>query len=505
MTEASVESGYDSRFLVLGPFSGGMNTYSQAGAIDDNEVVECMNLISDIDGSFKCRPPLVMFYENGPGFGNKQVDAVGSAIINGVNYIFVSNASGIWRYNGTNWALIAGTVNVHAQSCVQYKNYVYFVAQPSSVNPGGRWDGTTYSSLAGMPKGQACLIYKERMWIAPGKHASSNGSRLYFSNIADPSVWTTGTDYFDITPGDGSNVVDLVVFNNNLLIFKQGSTFYLSYDSKPADAILTKISNTIGASNWRCVVDHKNEIFVMHETAIYQLVNFNWVQVNTKVPFVLDATSVVWSFRKIHTFICMVGDWLLCRYHNKVYVYNTNNQTWSQWTSVDEVLRNFGPLIQMPADDLFNVIESYYCGSTIDGAGSVIRIRDGWDSTTIESGGSGFFPLITAYIITKTYSFDLPYKFKRLWSWAVECITNRDITGEVFPTAISNPSSVSTTTLATAGVLKRVYRFPKGLRFRELAFKVTLTSDGSTADGPAQLYTLMAAAKTSSLVPRSVN
>lgn len=492
-------------FLQLGPFTGGINSYSQPGAIDDAELVECMNFVIDPDGTLKCRPAIAATWDVTVGGNTKQVDAVGSAIIGGNNYVFFSNATGIYHWNGVTLVFIGGSNGVWAQSCVQYENEVYFVAQPFSVQPGGKWNGAAYTSIPAMPKGQACVIFKERMWIAPGKHASGvAASRLHFSAIGDAGSWTVGTDYFDISPGDGSNLVDLLIFNNNLLLFKQGSTFYLSYDSKPADATIVKISNTIGASNWRCVAEHQSNVYVMHETSVYQLVNFNWIELNVKCPFILDTFAPATFTRVIHTFICILGDWLICRYHNNIYVYSINTQAWTRWSSTHGRLHNFGPLIQMPADDLFNVYESYYCGSTLDNDTRFYRIKDGWDSSQEWHGTATNVILCSA--LTKVYSFNLPWKFKRLWSWGVEAVTSRQVIGEALPLAITNPASVSSTVTASAGsVQKKFFRFPKGLRFREIQFRVTLESYGAVSDGPAQVHTIMAMVKSNQLVPKSTN
>lgn len=495
-----------SREAILGPFDGGMNTYSQPGAIQDNEVVESMNLIPDIDGSLKCRPPWAGVYAGGATFGFANVDCIGSGIISGTNYVFFSNNSGIYKHTGTGSpTLIAGTAGVYAQSCVQYKDWMYFVAEPNSAQPGGRWQGGAWTSIPAIPKGQACVIFKERMWVAPGKHAFVNPSRLSFSNIADPTTWG-GADFFDITAGDGSNLVDLVIFNNNLLLFKQGSTYYLSYDTKPADATNVKISNKIGASNWRCVVQHQNDTFVMHENNVYQLVNFNWVKINTKVVFVLDTTAPGWTTREVHTFLSVIGDWLVCKFHHNVYIYNCDTQTWTKWSSQDDQLHDFGPIVQLPGDDLFNVNESYYAGNSLAGSTLVSRIKDGWDAATVEVNDVGFNWDILCWVTTKSYSFNLPWRMKRLFSWSAEVITNKAVQGTATPIAINSPAAVVTTIGAAAGPsTRRDYRFPKGLRFREIQFNVQITSNGSTVDGPAQIYQIMAFVKSAQVVPKAVN
>jgi hypothetical protein len=44
--------------IQVGPFIGGLNTFSDATAIADNELTVCENFELDLDGSLKSRPPI---------------------------------------------------------------------------------------------------------------------------------------------------------------------------------------------------------------------------------------------------------------------------------------------------------------------------------------------------------------------------------------------------------------------------------------------------------------
>jgi len=45
--------------IQVGPFVGGLNTFSDETAIADNELVVCNNFELDLDGSLLSRPPIV--------------------------------------------------------------------------------------------------------------------------------------------------------------------------------------------------------------------------------------------------------------------------------------------------------------------------------------------------------------------------------------------------------------------------------------------------------------
>jgi hypothetical protein len=403
---------------------------------------------------------------------------------------------------------------------VQYKDKAWLFAKPGSANPGGSWDGTTFTAVAAMPKCEAATVYKERVYTAPGISATTNTARLQFSAIADPTTWN-GADFFDISPGDGQKLIDLVIFNNNLLIFKEHSTFSLGYDTKPADAAIVKISNKIGASGPRCVVNFENDIFVYHTGEIYELVNFNWVQINLKVPFVYDPSTP--STRDLPVFMSLFGQRIIVRYYNSIYVLDLRTRVWTRWLSADTELHNFGPLVAFPSNVTVNVNDIYYAGSSILSSKKVFIIADGYDTVTAESS------TIKCSITTKNYTLDIPYKYKRLYWWGIEAVTNKDVTGIATPVVLGfqaswgdlldvtwadlgtwdNPLSAPyaiTTIVATSGsTLRRFFKFMKGMRFRQINFQVTLQSDGSLNDGPAKLYTVEIFTTTGETVVKAVS
>lgn len=491
----------------LGPFIGGLNTAADPSAVADTELVDCVNFELDIDGSLKCRPPIRNVADLS-GTWTERIVILGVAVFAGGTFVIGSNTNGVYKFDGTTWVSITGTFQ--ASSFVQYANKIWLVAIPGSANPGGSWDGTTFTAIAAIPKGTACTIYKERMWVAPGNTATTNESRLSFSAVADPATWN-GADFFDVSPGTGEKLIDLIVFNNNLLLFKNDSTYALSYDTKPTDAVITKISNTIGATTKRCVVNTQNSVFVYHEGNVYELVNYTWVQINVKVPFVYDSSAP--STRVENVFMSYVGNRVVVRYFNNIYVYNLNTRIWTRWASGSSELHNFGPIVPYPSDVTQNVNDLYYMGSSLTASKRVFAINDGFDAITTEVFQSTSFS-INCTLQTKNYDMNLPFKYKRLYWWGAEVITTKDVIGTATPVVFGFQAAwqdlenrtwdslgtwaqplanlaVPTTVTGSAGTARRFLKFNKGLRYRQIFFTLSLQSDGSINDGPAKVYTLV--------------
>lgn len=361
--------------LRLGPFLGGLNTGSDPTAIADAELATSQNMELDIDGSLISRPPFKEMA--GPGGITERFICLCDAVFSGVHYLIVSNSNGVYYYSGGSWGTI--TTTIQSYCAVQYADKVYIVAKPGSANPGGKWDGATFTAVAAIPKGQACVIHKERLFIVPGIAATSNASRLSFSDPGNFDSWP-GTNFLDVSQGDGTNLLDLTVYQDNLLLFKNHSSYVLAYDIRPTDAVLRKISSTIGVPGQYCVANYENQIYVFHNGWVYEIINYDFNRLNTKVPFIRDPTAPT-SFAAESTFVGLLNDRLIIRYLRKIYVFGLRTRTWSEWTSTEDPLQYFGPIVKLKLD----TGPEYYSGSSLLANKTLIKLIPEITSTDVES------------------------------------------------------------------------------------------------------------------------
>lgn len=516
-------SGWDA--VQLGPFKGGLNLYSDVSAINDDELVECINFELDIDGSLIARVP----FQTGVNSGSwtERIVMIGTYTNATGTYLIGSNVNGVFAsLRGTAaWTLITATVS--SAVALQYNDLLWIVPVPGSGNPGGTWNGTTFTADSDIPQGEGAKIYKERLFITPGNATplASNSSRLRFSEAGDFGVWPS-TNFIDVSKGDGTKLVDLAIYKGNLLLFKNDSTFVLSYDTAPSAAIMEQVSPVVGVTAYRCVVEYENSVFTYHEGEIYELVNYDFQSVNVKVPFVLDQSAP--STRLEEVFLCLLGDRLVFRYYNKVYVYGLRTRTWSEWTSASVNLRNFGPLVLVPSNILSNVNNVYFAGSSVQLDFNTFNVREDHDFTIVENVASTPF-VIACSMKTKNYDFGVAIRYKRLFGWELDCLTNKDVTGTMTPVTFTFQSTWGSlsliewpdlgpweapeaqnptfaVTIPSGGTAtRRLLRFPRAARFRQINFKVEMQTDGSRNDGPCQVYSLSANTKAKELVEKAVN
>lgn len=497
----------------IGPFSGGLNTYSDPTAVADTECVDIQNFDVDLDGSLISRPPITVkddktTINTGTSNSSGKLRALGwYTTAAGVKYLICAAPTGgtyARKHSDGTWTLITNTFT--ATCMVQYQNKVWLVASPSSANPGGNWDGTTFTAVAAIPKGTAAVVYKERMFVAGGKLDTTNANRVNFSNAGNFSTWTSGTDFFDVKAGDGQHIVDIKVFQDTIVVFKEDSTYLYSYDTRPANGAVRAINNVIGCPSSNTVVEYENSLYVYHEASVYQINNWNFTLINLKVPF---ANIVKWAFSPQDATLSVVGNRLIVRHFDAVYVFGLRTGTWTKWDTTSQ----FDYFINVPIDTAEDPEE--YLGfsretSNADADRVLYSFINSYAVNRLES--------MTCYVLSKSYDFGVPYTYKKLFWWGVDFVSKKDLSYIVHPITNTRPVThqmlaayqhqqiigshaqpldvsidVSSSFTVSNGPGNRLFvKLLKAMRFRQISFKITGTNDGTTTQGPLRIFTVTA-------------
>lgn len=499
--------------LTLGPFSGGMNTLTDVSTVGDNELVDAVNFEVDIDGSLISRPPVVVHSSSSPN-GRMLILGYAMFVVEGTA-LLGSCAGGIYYFKNNVWTLITNTIR--ATNMVQFQSKVFIPANPGETNPGGWWDlASGWHPLTTMPRGEAIIAHKGRLYIIPGLHSSTDRSRLYFSGTLDPTAWDTVNDWIDVNPGDGQAGIDLVVFNDAIFILKQDSSYILGFDTSPKLGVIRKVSDTIGASRDHCVVLYENNMYIFHSGWVYEQINYDFKRLNTKVPFFYDPQSGTGSYSE-EVFLTILGDRLICRYYNRIYVFGFRTRTWTRWASAFY----FGPLTELTPPLVRAINSPYYSGTCIGNDTKILQINDGYDAVQAEE--------MTCTILTKNYDLGVSNRFKRLFFWGCDALSMDAIQGTVTPvvhqfhtiwSSLSNQkwsdlytwgypllTPVTTTSIVPIGPqMNRVFvKFLRSIRFRQVNFSLKMTTNGATARGPIRIFTLTAIVRIKETVVRAVS
>lgn len=327
-----------SQAIQIGPFVGGLATSSDPSSIGDTDLAELVNLELDLDGSLTNRPPVVAGSAPCPHGVNRVLghytDPTGQVWT-------VVNTPGETTYgwNGSSWVPIAA---FPATDVVQFRGDLYILAPEGSLSTGGKWNGTTFSSMTGMPTGKRIVAYKDRLWICKGEGAA-NSSRIYMSdfNVSDAVIWNN--DFFTVSGGDGEAILDLAVYYDSLVIFKSESTYRFAFATNPALGEVSLLSDSIGVTDTGCVTSHENSLYTLYQGNVYDFTNFQYLRISDKVSFIRARADVELITRYS---LSVWADRLFVAFLGSTYVYGIKTKTWSEWRS--DIIDSFGPLVTAP-------------------------------------------------------------------------------------------------------------------------------------------------------------
>ena len=494
--------------IQVGPFIGGLNTFSDPSAVADNELVVCENFELDLDGSLKSRPP---FIDTGDDF---TLDTTGNINLLGYYYTGSGDAyliasdgdSSTYYYDGSTWTLITSALS--AAAFAQFDDKAWLSAAVGSTQTGGYWEPSGgFTTDSDMPEGEIMVVFKSRMWIAEGQNSTNNGTRLYRSRtLADPSLWQATNDFIDIGSGDGQNIVNLAVYFNTLLIFRTGSIYGLQYATDPASAVVALVVPNVGLASKDALDQFESFIYFMYEDKAYEFSNNRAAQINVKVPFAQSTATDIYLPFAVSEFNRRV----IFSYYETMYVYNLRTRTWTTWKS-----------------DIFGAIGKIVKQDNPTGSPTAVAHK----SVEVAAGGSRSTPTLsitdevttraeemTCVAQTKNFNYQAGSVYKRLFWWGIDASFKETVRGLAFPITfnftvswssllpylwselsartwfrpLSESPDVETDVDVTGTLVGRKFvKFLKSLRFRQIYYRVEFDTDGSTTTAPVKLFSLM--------------
>jgi len=508
--------------VLIGPFVGGINTYSEPTQIADNECQELINFDIDLDGSLVSRPSLQTM-PSPPGLGSNVLGTY-TTTAGSVYFVIIDVAKNLRVFDVTSGAhLYTIATNIDTQAVVQYQNKLWIIATPNSANPGGSWDPVGgFTAVAAMARGISATMYKERLFVASGSQ-STTPSRLNFSAPANLSSWTAGTDFLDVNNGDGLNIVKIYAFGGRIVVFKDRATYTFSYDSQPTRGQTELVAANVGIANVNSFAEFEGVMYILFGNILYSITNWNWDPLNVKVPFIIfnAVARTTWS----DSSISVVGNRLICRYFDTFYIFGLRTRAFSTWRFANGSDHTPSHFIPYPFLDPTTNAYFWVAGCYDNGKNAWYKFLDTVNKTT----GAENFP---CSLVTKTFDYKVPYTWKRMFWWGADILAKTTVSYRVHPTAynvpikwsqISNgvtkwsdlktwakPIDVSldvTDSVSTANPsgTRMFQRLNKGLRFRQISFKLSTTVDGTTTTGPLRVFSLTAVTSSKALVSKKIN
>lgn len=417
--------------VTFGPFTGGITSrVSDPSSLQDDDLQEATNFVYDIYGTLITRPPITVPAEQPTNAVGGPIKVVLSGYFSTATgeevepFILVTMKGSTQIKMGTGpWTQIAtGRYEVAVQGSKGAEQVIWFAkgysvtADNANAAPdlaGGWWrpGQSSIQTFANIPEAKAMVLYKERLFFF-NTGASEKASNVRYSDIAP----TTDANFVDnvehnlsVNINDGQVIVDAITFTDNIMVFKNDSTYIITYDTTIDRVQIKPISDVVGVNATNCVAIYADTLYIFHSRFIWRFTGSQFVPLSQKI--VLDTKS---SGRIMNPTLSVWADCLVLRFGDIAYVYNFYTESWTTWASD----RMFNYLVKYAQNK--DVAEYTYFGGNRLGT-KLVQISNVWPlqddpQQTLNDTNSEQFK---ARMLTKHYSLDAPFAFKRLFWWGV--------------------------------------------------------------------------------------
>jgi len=532
------------RSAALQQFTGGLNNYWDQSSIANNELADIINFEFTTSGSMMSRPAIYPEKKSGnvvytPVTG-QAVDIIGTYIkADGTRYLVATTTAKTWIYQVETqlWTEIA---TFAATDSTQYLNKI--VLSSATAGQGGYWENGTFTNTPTMPALGGIELFQTR-FFGFGVQGTATANIVYWTNVStagpsgeSTSVWNwldanLNYMYVEIGGGDGQWITAMAQGYNDIVIFRNRSTYRYSYGDVPEEGQMQVMQQDIGAESRRSVVKFENAHFVLSGGILYKYQNWLYYPLNAqRVKFETYDNFT----RRFQHAVSIVGRRCLVWHNGSMYAYNLDTDTWSEWESTARVA--YFTTVPRRSEES---AESLYFGI----AGDSLQQQQGLtdfclyrieDSATSAVGSEEF----VCYLKTKIYDFDTPVEWKRLYFWAADLATARSVRAGVVPVALTErPIAVNWDELSQEGQYDNQFynwdelsrtdgadlvfstwdrpkqpgtvesvirdipstgapvrleaKLDNALRFRRIYFELYLSCDGTASTSPVQVFSIM--------------
>ena len=237
------------------------------------------------------------------------------------------------------------------------------------------------------PFGTHMSVFKDRLFMINSVDATGLESRVNYSDSAIPPALGTGVwpanNFFDINPGSGEFNVATIVFNDQLVIFKNRSTWVLTADGAPTQWIVRNLHPTLGCIGRGTPIIINGFIYFMSHDGVYRTDGTTFERISEPVDIYVKAFSTTNSasvlirdaFYYDDKYILMLP--AIDGTNKTPLVYDTRLGVWTRWVN------GGGPNIDLYGGIVYNDVTParLYTGSRISPAiysmGESIYLDDG--------------------------------------------------------------------------------------------------------------------------------
>jgi hypothetical protein len=293
-------------------FSGGLNLRDKSDAVGDKEAIDLLNVtftdrgaIRQRDGYADLTPDdltnrvdsLAPFYTIAgvrqmiAGCGNRleAINSIGAVVASATGlgggpydferfadptheWLYAANGiDTVRRWDGVAWTAPTATVNGAAGQAMPRAGALAVTAVHA-----GAASGTNASNRL------VATAFGAQTNAGPGG-AATTPSRVYVSNAGQPEVWETdgaagppvrGRNFFDLTPGDGEQIMAAVTWRELVVVFKETKFFILWGEGTNIDATpsfqIREVVNNVGCAGRLLAAAGRDGVYFLNRRGVYR-------------------------------------------------------------------------------------------------------------------------------------------------------------------------------------------------------------------------------------------
>lgn len=263
--------------VILGPFSGGLNSEEEPDLLGPNFLTDCINYVIRPGGVLYHRPPAQVSNASqfDPTTKNTYIlgNALGKAFFASVDK--TSLQASIYQDGGGSFTsrFASTTIPLSANSIplgiYVYNNTYYITTSLDGVyqaaNLTAALAATPTSNVGGTNEIMASHIVKDRL-------IQVSLNKVYWSKATDFSVWSTPDGgSLNTYAEDGAATLASIVWNDAIYLFKETSIWRFSWSTDPSiDGTFEKLTSEGGGYS---VVLKNNELIYCNVNGVYSFVN----------------------------------------------------------------------------------------------------------------------------------------------------------------------------------------------------------------------------------------
>jgi len=224
-----------------------------------------------------------------PGYDNVTTSTHANFPSSGLTRGWMYNPSGTYigmvtdgkkfYYNTTGAPFVAMTTEhdptwgnaVHV-TAVKFNNVMYFSPHYDATGyEGYSFDGSSWTALtelsaaggSGYYRARTSAVVHERIFVANIYETTTHYPyRIRWSNPDTATTWTD-TDYIDLPPDDGGEIMAIVPYQNSILIFREEAVYVLTGRSSDSFTIY-KLTDEYGSHSEQQIVKKNDKIYFYH-------------------------------------------------------------------------------------------------------------------------------------------------------------------------------------------------------------------------------------------------